>query len=330
MLYGCTCISLAIFVLLTSWIWLPFLLVTSPVWLSFTLIAYGLLKGLGFWSQFLRLFIDAYIWLLFRSDKPRKYLWKKFYNFLCRMYPQSGWKIINYGYAINTETGHTIVLDEDEETERYPYQLYHYIATGLKKFPNLAGLTVLDIGCGRGGGLAYVAKYLKPANAIGIDYSRDQIDFCNKNYNLPNTTFVCSDAEKLLLKNELADIVISIESCHCFGNLRAFVSEVERVLKPGGQFFVADYLAIGDVPEFEECLNSAGLEQQEKQDITENILISLKFDSNRRVDWIENYTPFYFHRMLKRFSGIEGSNVYNQMEAGDWVYLAYHFIKRKN
>mmetsp|Transcript_9990 Transcript_9990/g.9915 ORF Transcript_9990/g.9915 Transcript_9990/m.9915 type:complete len:247 (-) Transcript_9990:17-757(-) len=246
------------------------------------------------------------------------------------MYPQSGWKIINYGYAINTETGHTIVLDEDEETERYPYQLYHYIATGLKKFPNLAGLTVLDIGCGRGGGLAYVAKYLKPANAIGIDYSRDQIDFCNKNYNLPNTTFVCSDAEKLLLKNELADIVISIESCHCFGNLRAFVSEVERVLKPGGQFFVADYLAIGDVPEFEECLNSAGLEQQEKQDITENILISLKFDSNRRVDWIENYTPFYFHRMLKRFSGIEGSNVYNQMEAGDWVYLAYHFIKRKN
>lgn len=330
MLYGCVCISLAAFCAVTSPIWVPFLALTSPFWLSFTLIAFGLLKGLGLWSQFLRLFTEAYIWLFFRSDKPRKYLWKKFYNFLCKMYPQAAWKLINYGYAINTETGHTILLDTNEETERYPYQLYHYVSTGLKKFPNLSNLTVVDIGCGRGGGLAYVAKYLKPANTIGIDYSKPQIDFCNKNYNFPNLSFVCADAEKLLMRNEVADIVISVESCHCFGNLRAFVSEVDRILKPGGHFFVADYLPISDVPEFEESLNSSSLEQQEKQDITENVLISLKFDSCRRKDWIERLTPFYMHRVLKRFSGIEGSNIYNQMEAGDWVYVAYHYIKRKN
>lgn len=74
----------------------------------------------------------AYDYLLFRSGKPRRYLWNRFYNFLAWMFPQQEWRTMNYGYAVDTETGHTIKLNPEDESERFSYQLYHYVATGLK------------------------------------------------------------------------------------------------------------------------------------------------------------------------------------------------------
>ena len=49
--------------------------------------------------------------------------------------------------------------------------MYHYIATGLGNFKDLKNKRVLDIGCGRGGGLEYIVKYLGCSNAIGVDFS---------------------------------------------------------------------------------------------------------------------------------------------------------------
>jgi cyclopropane fatty-acyl-phospholipid synthase-like methyltransferase len=41
---------------------------------------------------------------------------------------------------------------------------------------------VLDIGCGRGGGIAFLAKYYKPELAIGVDNSIHQIKFCKSRH----------------------------------------------------------------------------------------------------------------------------------------------------
>lgn len=41
---------------------------------------------------------------------------------------------------------------------------------------------VLDLGCGRGGGLAFLSKYYEPEEAVGVDLSRQQIQFCEDNY----------------------------------------------------------------------------------------------------------------------------------------------------
>jgi cyclopropane fatty-acyl-phospholipid synthase-like methyltransferase len=59
----------------------------------------------------------------------------------------------------------------EDEAERFSYQLYHLVASGFKTLNNLAGLHVLEVGSGRGGGLCYVFRYLKPASAFGVDYS---------------------------------------------------------------------------------------------------------------------------------------------------------------
>lgn len=245
------------------------------------------------------------------------------------MFPSAEWKTMNYGYAVNTETGYTIYLDAEEEAERYPYQLYHYMATGFKKIPNLNGLSVLEVGSGRGGGLAYVVKYLKPLSALGVDYSTQQVEFCKRTHKAANIDFVWGDAEHLPARNGSVDVVLNVESSHCYGNIKAFVSEVSRILKPGGNFFITDFLYAKDIPAYEEALKSSLLKLKEKQDITINVITALKFDSKRRSDLIFNRTPKILHPILKRFSGLEGSNIYNQMTSGESVYVAYHFEKPK-
>lgn len=42
--------------------------------------------------------------------------------------------------------------------------------------------TLLETGCGRGGGLNYLANALKPQFVIGLDFSRAQINYCKRNW----------------------------------------------------------------------------------------------------------------------------------------------------
>lgn len=47
------------------------------------------------------------------------------------------------------------------------YQRVAVVATGKKK---LTGLKLLDLACGRGGGLAFLTDYYDLKDAIGVDY----------------------------------------------------------------------------------------------------------------------------------------------------------------
>lgn len=62
----------------------------------------------------------------------------------------------------------------------------------LKKNPKhaLRGKKVLDLGCGRGGGLAFLAKYLAPEEAVGVDLSNWQIQFCKHRHEEENLKFI--------------------------------------------------------------------------------------------------------------------------------------------
>lgn len=47
--------------------------------------------------------------------------------------------------------------------------MYHYAALGIKFKYSLRRQRILDIGCGRGGGLAFLTNYYEPEIAVGID-----------------------------------------------------------------------------------------------------------------------------------------------------------------
>lgn len=76
---------------------------------------------------------------------------------------------------------------------------------------------------------------------------------------IENLEFRAGDASNLPIEKESIDLVINVESAHCYPNFLKFVQEVERVLKPGGHFMFADFLPSEEQSKLEENLNSASL-----------------------------------------------------------------------
>jgi hypothetical protein len=68
-----------------------------------------------------------------------------------------------------------IELNQEDEWERFHLQLFHLTATGMGNLKKLDGWTVMEVSSGRGGGVHYIHKYLKPAKTIGIDISTAQV-----------------------------------------------------------------------------------------------------------------------------------------------------------
>lgn len=106
------------------------------------------------------------------------------------------------------------------------------------------GMHVLDLGCGRGDLTIECAK--RGAKVVGIDYSMDGIALAKENLkNQPkaiqkNVTFLVMDAKKLDFKDNVFDLIISVDVFeHLYKEeLEVAMSEIKRVLKPDGRLFV--------------------------------------------------------------------------------------------
>jgi ubiquinone/menaquinone biosynthesis C-methylase UbiE len=101
----------------------------------------------------------------------------------------------------------------------------------LGRFPPLAGLEVLEIGCGHGGML----EALRAAEAIpqGIDPDARRVQFA-QDRGLPAKIAV---AEQLPFPDQSFDAVISDEVIEHLHDVDSALGEAFRVLRPGGYFY---------------------------------------------------------------------------------------------
>jgi hypothetical protein len=71
-----------------------------------------------------------------------------------------------------------------------------------------------------------------------------------------------------------------------------------------------------------------------QEDISPNVRHALKLDSKRRVSLIEEKCPkskvliAVLVPLLKKFSGVEGSRIYNELVNRQTVYLGYALKKK--
>lgn len=82
----------------------------------------------------------------------RRWFWKIWYNRFASNFSNIKITFINYGYADLEPDAKKLELSNYEEEERYCIQLYHHVANPI----SLAGLDVLEVGCGRGGGFLHI------------------------------------------------------------------------------------------------------------------------------------------------------------------------------
>ena len=85
---------------------------------------------------------------------------------------------LNVGYAdLNEESGIFIKGAWRDLFDRFRIQLYHKIVIENGELESMDGKTLLETGCGRGGGLNYLAETLKPQYAIGVDMTETQVPY---------------------------------------------------------------------------------------------------------------------------------------------------------
>ena len=96
---------------------------------------------------------------------------------------------------------------------------------------------VLDIGCGDGKITAQLASRLPKGKVLGIDLSRDMIDFARDKYpteTYSNLAFQWGDASKLDF-NEEFDLVVSFACLHWVKDHLPVLKGIERSLVPSGR-----------------------------------------------------------------------------------------------
>ena len=255
------------------------------------------------------------LWFIHLNPSSKRWFWRKWYNVFARKAQNSDFRFMNYGYD---EDGFLPDLSVEDEEERYPIHLYHHVATQVE----LIGKKVLEVGSGRGGGASYLARYLSTESVHGIDLSSAAIELCEEIHAVENLSFSEGDSEDIPFDDGFFDIVLNVESSHCYGDVDQFLSEAYRVLKPGGYFLWCDLRSRNDVENVDRQFRLSGLEEMQTQDITTHIISALEKMSEKRKDAISSAVPRIFQKLFESYAGVKDSRVYNSFKDGSLVYLS--------
>jgi ubiquinone/menaquinone biosynthesis C-methylase UbiE len=225
---------------------------------------------------------------------------------------------MNYGYKPGADAP-LLALQPADEPDRYCIQLYDCVASCA----GIAGKRILEVGSGRGGGASYVTRYLSPSSVTGVDYSADAIAFCRQRHGLPGLTFKEGSAEALPFDDATYDVVLNVESSHCYGSIERFFAEVRRVLKPGGRFSYADLREERRLAEWRQQLQLSGLRVLSETNITANVIAALDADTERKAALIRKVAPTFLIASFENFAGLRGSAIYNGFKSGKLVYMLF-------
>jgi SAM-dependent methyltransferase len=99
----------------------------------------------------------------------------------------------------------------------------------------LAGLDVVDAGCGEGYGTALLAATAR--RAVGVELVADVHAHAAATY--PEAEFVQADLCDLPLPDASVDAVVSFQVIEHLPNIGGYLSEIDRILRPGGVFWCA-------------------------------------------------------------------------------------------
>jgi ubiquinone/menaquinone biosynthesis C-methylase UbiE len=261
--------------------------------------------------------LELFVSLSERLPVFRRWAWKRWYQHLAG-YAVADWSFMNYGFEL-LENHPRLELAPADEDDRYCIQLYHHVASAIP----LADQKVLEVGSGRGGGASFVKRYLQPKTMTGVDFSAKAVTFCQQRHVVDGLLFRQGDAEALPFEDASFDVVLNVESSHCYGSMPAFLQQVVRVLQPGGHFLFTDFRTVADIAVLQEQLLQCGLTMVSETTITPNVLRALEADSERKQKLIGRNIHGWLTRIFQQFAGVKGSKVYDCFRDGSFVYKSY-------
>ena len=146
------------------------------------------------------------------------------------------------------------MMDDYSETKGYVSDADLGLGCGLPtQFAQIQkGDTVIDLGSGAGND-CFVARHEtgNKGKVIGIDFTPIMIQKARINaeklgYN--NVEFREGDIDNIPVSDNIADVIVSNCVLNLVPNKQKVISEIFRVLKPGGHFSISDIVLVGDLP----------------------------------------------------------------------------------
>ena len=184
---------------------------------------------------------------------------------------------MNDGYVDLTETNYPI---EDPELKdlvsldkyknfKHQIQLYKKLIDVAKLGDLTEGKTLLELSCGKGGGLSFYKDYYNFSRLIGLDLNPNQIQICKENS--PDIEFVTGSATKVPLENEIADVVLTLEAYTYYEPRSSYAAEAARLLKPGGLLIQCCPTSAKDDLYTKVLLEGYGLTLVAEEDLIDNV-----------------------------------------------------------
>lgn len=147
------------------------------------------------------------------------------------------------------------MMDDYSETSGYIEDADLGLGCGLPtQFAHIQkGDTVIDLGSGAGND-CFVARHEtgSEGKVIGIDFTPIMIQKARSNaekLGFNNVEFREGDIDAMPVNDAVADVIVSNCVLNLVPNKEKVISEIHRVLKPGGHFSISDIVLVGDLPE---------------------------------------------------------------------------------
>lgn len=114
------------------------------------------------------------------------------------------------------------------------------------------GDTVIDLGSGAGNDAFIARRFVgESGKVIGVDFTEPMIKKARANaekLGLNNVEFRQGDIEDMPVTSNYADVIVSNCVLNLVPNKYKVISEIYRVLKPGGHFSISDIVLEGELP----------------------------------------------------------------------------------
>lgn len=246
---------------------------------------------------------------------------KQAYAYLTRRVSQDDVLFLNFAYEEDPPMG--LQLKPEDEHNRGCIQLYHATASQV----DLTGKTVLEVGCGHGGGASYIKRYLKPEFYTGLDLNPAGIAFCQKRHQLPGLDFIKGDAQELPFAAESFDAVVNVESANYYPDQAGFFNEVARVLRTGGHFLYTDCQPAAGIEAWEAALHNAPLRKLSQRDIMRETMLGMEAHSQHWFDVIDRNAPSFLRSSIAEGAPVVGSRHYQGLKDGITTYRIYLFVR---
>lgn len=254
-----------------------------------------------------------------RVPSVRRMAWRAIYNLSAA--PIAGelaaLPFFDWGYQPLDPEVEKLALAPEEERFRESIQLYAHVAGQV----TLEGKDVLEVGCGRGGGSAWIKRRHGARAVVGIDVAEQHVAVCNERHGgVEGLRFERGDAQALPFGAGAFDAVVNVESSHCYPDRRGFFDEVVRVLRPGGHFLYADVVRSERLGRLRAELVGSGLVVCRVEDITLNVMRSRQTVRAAAEAFTKDVAPA-LRAQIFHWAAVEGTENYRKLADGRSTYV---------